>query len=276
MKIISLRNLKHLDFSVTNVFSMLQQWKEGAVFDALTSPKANHSLLYFAACDGHYTLPNGDTLTAQQGDVVYIPAGACYKTLFCNKKEQISTVLINFQLSADGNPFALAETVTVLERNAAQPLHELFFQAANSVSASQLSTIKLMSCLYQILDMLEKSGNYGLMRSSGFQKISKGIAYLENDSEQLLSIDQLAAMCHVSANTFRRMFHAYSGVSPLEFRLTRKISRAKQLLQAELFTVSQISDMLHFSDVSYFSRIFKKKTGLSPQEYLDACRAGKL
>ena len=276
MKILSLINLKHLDFSVTNAFSIFQQWQEGAVFDALSSPKANHSLLYFAGCDGHYTFPNGDTLTAQQGDVVYIPAGACYKTLFCNKKEQISTILINFQLSAQGSPFALSESVTVLERNAGQTLHELFLQSANASSSAQLSTIRLMSCLYQILDILEKTSNYGLLRSSGFQKIAKGIDYLENDSQQLMSIDQLAAMCHVSSNTFRRMFRAYSGVSPLEFRLTRKISRAKQLLQAELFTVSQISDMLHFSDVSYFSRIFKKKTGLSPQEYLDACKSGKL
>ena len=133
-----------------------------------------------------------------------------------------------------------------------------------------------MSGLYQILDILEKSNSYELPGSSGFQKIAKGIAYLENDSQQLMSIDQLAEMCHVSSNTFRRMFRSYSGVSPLEFRLTRKISRAKQLLQAELFTVSEISDMLHFSDVSYFSRIFKKKTGLSPQEYLDASRSGKL
>jgi len=275
MKILSLPNLKHLDFSATNVFSMFQQWAEGAVFNTLTSPKTNHSLLYFAGCDGHSTFPNGDTLTAQQGDVVYIPAGACYKTLFCNKKEQITTILINFQLSTQGSPFALAESVTVLGRNAGQTLHELFFQSANAAS-SQLSTITLMSGLYQILDILEKSNSYELPGSSGFQKIAKGIAYLENDSQQLMSIDQLAEMCHVSSNTFRRMFRAYSGVSPLEFRLTRKISRAKQLLQAELFTVSEISDMLHFSDVSYFSRIFKKKCGLSPQEYLDACRFGKL
>ena len=272
MQILSLQNLKHLDFSVTNVISMVQHWGEGAVFDTLTSPKKNHCLLYFAGCEGRYTLSDGQTLTAMQGDVIYIPAGACYKTVFCNKTEDPSTVLVNFQLFTQGDAFGLADTITVLERNAGQALHELFFQTVHAFSSAQLSTISLMSCLYQILDMLEKSGNYGLMRSSDFHKIAKGIAYLENDSEQLLSIDQLAAMCHVSSNTFRRMFRAYCGVSPLEFRLTRKISRAKQLLQSEMFTVSEISDMLHFSDVSYFSRIFKKKTGLSPQEYLNASR----
>lgn len=276
MRILSLPNLKHLDFSVTNVFSMVQHWAEGAVFDTLSSPKKNHSLLYFANCDGHYTLPTGDIITAVQGDVVYIPAGARYKTVFSNKKDQDSTVLINFQLTSQNSPFALADTVSVLERNAPQSLHELFFQTAGAASSAQLSTITMMSSLYQILDLLEQSDNYALGGSSGFQKIAKGIAYLENDTEQIMSIDQLAEMCHVSSNTFRRMFRAYSGVSPIEFRLTRTISRAKQLLQAELFTVSEISDMLHFSDVSYFSRIFKKKTGLSPQEYLDACRSGKL
>ena len=268
MEVFSLTQLKQMDFSATKVISLFQYWKEGSVFNTLTAPKMNHSFLYYAGCDGLYTFPDGTTLTANRGDVVYIPSGACYKTTFLNKQDELSTILINFQLYQEDTPFALADTVTILAKDADKVFNKLFYRAAGEFASAKMSNIALMADLYRILHELEKLGDSHEKLHANFQKIAKGISYLENDSEQLLSIDQIADMCDVSPNTFRRLFTAYAGISPVEFRLQQKITKAKQLLETEIFTVSEISDMLSFSDVSYFSRIFKKKTGVSPSDYL--------
>ncbi len=269
MKIIGLQQLSQMEFSVTKIIPLLQYWQEADVFNALTSPKKEHSFLFFSGCDGLYTFPDGTTCTAVRGDVVYIPAGACYKVTFSNKQEHLSTILINFQLSEAGVPFALADTVTVMAKDPKRTFHKLFYRTAIEFTSAKPSAIGLKSGLYQILHYLQKSEVSNLMLQSDFAKIAKGISYLENDGEQLLSIEQIAELCGVGVNTFRRQFAAYAGMSPVEFRLNQKILRAKQLLESEGFTVSEISDALNFSDVSYFSRIFKKKTGLSPLEYLN-------
>ncbi len=273
MEIIALNELGKVEFSASRVISILQHWKENDVFNALYSPKKTHAFLYFAGCDGLYTFPDGTNLKVSAGDVVFIPAGACYKTSFFNIKEDVTTILMNFQLQTAEGPFSFSEKVTVVSQDPNKIFNKLFFKSAREFKSAKSSIVSMKYYLFRIFHELQKVNKTEPDINSNFAKISKGIYYLENDTEQLLSVDEIAEMCNVSTNTFRRLFNAYAGVSPVEFRLRQRITRAKQLLESEIFTVSEVSDMLNFSDVSYFSRIFKSKTGVSPLEYLNSHRS---
>ncbi len=268
MKIIPLSELRTLEFQAKRIFSMLQYWDNGESFSALNSPKKTHSFLCFAGCDGRYTFPDGKQLPVSRGDVVFIPAGSRYQIEFFNKRDPISTILINFELEADGEAFALSDTVIRLTKDPNKVFNKLFYQSAHECACANASVISMKRSFYQILQELEKAHKFQIDQGADYAKIAKGISHLENDSDQQLTIGQLAEMCGVSTNTFRRLFHSYAGVSPMEFRLRDKISRAKQLLDSEIFTVSETGDMLGFADVAYFSRIFKIKTGMSPMEYI--------
>ena len=103
-----------------------------------------------------------------------------------------------------------------------------------------------------------------------FAAIYDGIHYIENDALQALSIAQIADMCHVSESYFRKTFKRYSGYSPTEYRLNRKIERAKELLLTNEMTVSEVAEELNFKNIYYFSRIFTKKTGIAPKKYVQA------
>ena len=74
-------------------------------------------------------------------------------------------------------------------------------------------------------------------------------------------------MCNVSEAYFRRLFKVYSGMSPVEYRTVSKICRAKQYLEDDELTVSEIADKLKFADTSYFVKQFKRATGKTPNEY---------
>jgi AraC-like DNA-binding protein len=52
-----------------------------------------------------------------------------------------------------------------------------------------------------------------------------------------------------------------------------KIDRAKKLLSEQKYTISEISDMLGFNTVFYFSRLFKLHTHMSPTEYINSIKA---
>lgn len=72
----------------------------------------------------------------------------------------------------------------------------------------------------------------------------------------------------------RRIFKQHLGVSPLEYLTSLRMNHAKKLLleNGDLnYTVADIATMSGFSDVSYFSRLFKKNYGQSPIEFMKAC-----
>ena len=57
------------------------------------------------------------------------------------------------------------------------------------------------------------------------------------------------------------------GTTPLQYINQKKIEKAQLLLITEELAVKEIAFQLAFDDYSYFSRLFKKTTGVTPQEY---------
>ena len=82
------------------------------------------------------------------------------------------------------------------------------------------------------------------------------------------NISEIAKMCHVSPSYFRKLFKAYSGMSPIDYQIQMKISHAKRLLQTNTMSISEISDTLGFFDTAYFCKLFKKYTGLFEYRYI--------
>jgi AraC-like DNA-binding protein len=72
------------------------------------------------------------------------------------------------------------------------------------------------------------------------------------------------------ADHMRRIFIDSVGISPVEYLTEIRIKAAKQLLENPSIssnTISKICELSGYNDIGYFSKIFKKKTGLSPSEY---------
>lgn len=71
----------------------------------------------------------------------------------------------------------------------------------------------------------------------------------------------------VSYSYFRKMFKLYTGIAPHQYYLDLKIMRAKELINSTDKSVKEISYELGFDSIHYFSRLFKKKTGVSPSDF---------
>ena len=82
-----------------------------------------------------------------------------------------------------------------------------------------------------------------------------------------ITLDVLAQKCMMSNTNFRRVFKSVYGVSPIEHLIKIRLNRAKQLLLHTTLTVSEIATICGFNEVSYFSRIFKKRYSKTPLEY---------
>ncbi|NBD24051.1 helix-turn-helix domain-containing protein [Paenibacillus glycinis] len=78
---------------------------------------------------------------------------------------------------------------------------------------------------------------------------------------------EIAARHHISVPTLRRIVHEYTGYPLGEFVHRLKVAEAKKLLLNTDKTVMEIAGLLGYSDMFYFSRLFKKFTDAAPTTY---------
>jgi AraC-like DNA-binding protein len=93
--------------------------------------------------------------------------------------------------------------------------------------------------------------------------------YLEQHFEEVIRLEDLADVAHVSPFYLNRVFQKEVGVPPYEYLVHIRIKYAQKLLkQGE--TIAQTAYRTGFSDQSHFTRFFKRHVGVTPGEYLRA------
>jgi AraC-like DNA-binding protein len=98
------------------------------------------------------------------------------------------------------------------------------------------------------------------------ERLSPAISYLIEHLTGDLDCSVLADLCHLSSSQFYNLFREEYKTSPLAYRDTLIIAKAKMLLQ-DMFSVTAVAEMLGFESVSYFSRFFKKHCNIPPLKY---------
>ncbi|MDO5407924.1 MAG: response regulator [Eubacteriales bacterium] len=82
-----------------------------------------------------------------------------------------------------------------------------------------------------------------------------------------ISIDELAGRFQISINHFNKIFKQFNGVPCKEYIINVRVEKAREYLKRPQLTVREAAALVGYIDSNYFSRIFKKKTGLTPLEY---------
>ena len=96
--------------------------------------------------------------------------------------------------------------------------------------------------------------------------------YIDEHFKENINLDMLAELTHSSKYYMVHAFSEEYGISPINYMISRRIEDAKQLLKNDDYSLALISRMLGFSSPSYFSQIFKKSVGMSPNEYRKVSR----
>ncbi|WP_045393969.1 MULTISPECIES: helix-turn-helix domain-containing protein [Vibrio] len=98
--------------------------------------------------------------------------------------------------------------------------------------------------------------------------LDRVIQYVTKNVHREIKEQDVAALCHYSVTYFSKLFHRKVGISFRDFVTTKRISLAKKLLVEDSSAkIAYVAYQCGYRDVSYFSRIFKKKTGYSPAAY---------
>ena len=93
------------------------------------------------------------------------------------------------------------------------------------------------------------------------------------DDAENVNLDEISFRLGFSKSYIKSQFKKKTGFSIIQYFINMKIDKAKKLLSQQKYTVSEISDMLGFGSVYYFSRLFKLHTDMSPTEYIRSIKA---
>lgn len=104
------------------------------------------------------------------------------------------------------------------------------------------------------------------MYNSDRNSIIKATQYIQQYYDQEITLQSISRLVHLSKNYFANLFRKEVGESFLEYLTRIRIEKAKTLLTGEL-KAGDVGTLVGIQDPKYFSKVFKKITGVSPSEY---------
>lgn len=125
----------------------------------------------------------------------------------------------------------------------------------------------IASRIMEILTRIYITANDDHKNEKTKQLVDKIKLILAENLYSVLDVESLAAQLSISYKTMRKIFKNYTGLTPYQYFLHLKINKAKELLTDDEYSVKEISYKLEFQNPYYFSRLFKKKTGIAPSQW---------
>lgn len=98
-------------------------------------------------------------------------------------------------------------------------------------------------------------------------RIEQVLNTISGKIDEVMTVDSLARMACMSKDHFIRLFRRNVGVTPAQYIINDKVTKAKLMLASENMSVKEIAFSLGYYDISYFNRIFKKHSLLTPLQY---------
>ena len=111
--------------------------------------------------------------------------------------------------------------------------------------------------------------NVTLHKPHSDQLVKQVQEFIEENFYQTIQVSGLAAMVNITPRTLNRRFQSAVAMRPIEYIQAVRIEQAKRLLELGDVTIKSLAEQVGYDDISSFTRLFKRATGLTPKEYQD-------
>ena len=210
------------------------------------------------------TFFDGTVMESKPGDFSYLPQGASYNIEVIEPYDSFNVAfsLVNDNIDLAPFLFNVKNDPVLIER----------FKKINNIWMNKKTGFeeKALVEFYNIVYAMKQHHFANYLPSSKYNILLPALEFIHaNYRFKKISVEELANMCGISYEYFRIIFKNLTGNSPLEYIQNLQITSAKELLDCNEYSISEISEKLGFSEISKFSRKFKSLTGMSPSEYLN-------
>lgn len=228
------------------------------------TPRPDNGVMIIAKGRVEFFTKN-ETIFARSGDIIFLPKGSYYDVTFHTQSKPVVNYLANFLSDKDiwqsSTPMKIVENALP---NCLEPFRNYVRENLNP----ELSMFRRKGMLYMLLDtIIQETSN---THKQNFRTLEEARNYLHNNLN--CSISEIAKRYALSESGFRKLFKEQFGISPVQYRMATKISKATYLLESTELSISEIAYELDFCDTAYFHKCFQSHTGMTPKQYLQERR----
>ncbi len=165
-----------------------------------------------------------------------------------------------------GQVVSIERTKTSRVNDRIELFSEIFRNLDRGFSTETLEYVN--QCLPHLLASFTHLSQFRLIKESGEKDIvAQSINFMLENLTKKLKLEEIAAETGLSASHFSRLFVNRTGHSPIDYFIQLKIQRACRLIDNSGWSIADVSREMGFDDQFYFSRVFRKVMGMSPNEY---------
>ncbi|MEX0647508.1 MAG: AraC family transcriptional regulator [Balneolaceae bacterium] len=184
------------------------------------------------------------------------------------------------EVSCEGLLFYGSSGVSIirLNKNEKEKFHHLYGVFMDEIQTSDSIQEQMLRMLLKRLIIkctrLAKEQYLGdQVSETGVELIRKFNVLVEQHFRRKKQVIEYAELLHKSPKTLSNLFLKFDEMTPLQVIHSRVILEAKRLMIYTDKTIKEISHDLGYEEISYFSRLFKKETGMNPTEYREAAKS---
>lgn len=211
-----------------------------------------------------------NTYTATEGDFVLINKNLP-RTLHTNKNNPVRKCLLNLKgplVDAMMKGFGFNDTIMILKSDVKEYFLKILGTLGEAASYTQEIEGKIAAILTQILHKV-----YMDNKASKVEKIRPKcsavdiLRYIDMNIDRKFTIEEMCDYFYISRAKLWSIFKKQYGHTPLEYLQTKRIEKAKYYLLHTEHPISYIHEIVGLGDPKYFSKLFKKETGMTPLQF---------
>lgn len=255
--------------------------------EAFKLPQHTHDFIeisYVKEGSGYQHIDD-ETVPVKKGDLYLLPVGTShvYRT---SLKKKNALVVINcvFQLEALDNRLAFLPSDSLLYKclhnPACLPQPWFYYHDKNSRFLELFESMfmerrlryigyesMMTSMLVQILTLLHRTEQIPDNPHPSFDQMDEIIHYMKSRYYDNITVNHAARLAYMSARHLQRLFKRATGQTFTQYLQSIRIEKSCELLKTTSKTVQQIANQVGYQDMKFFHALFRKKTGMTPQEY---------
>jgi AraC-like DNA-binding protein len=230
--------------------------------------------IYCAGGSGYFDINGGESRVVNAGQMFIIPPGAPHRygalddnpwTIFWMHVK--GRYFDTFYRSWQSPPQALFHIPEIHGGR----IRELFYQCFDILKMPYqweefCYLCQLAATMISLIPGAVKQ-SAGSLTANGNRGIAAAVAYMQNRLHERVTLEELAGAAGFSPSHLHYLFRKYSDYAPVEYFLRMKIQAAAKDIFFSGLTIREIAQAYGIEDPYYFSRLFKKITGLSPLRY---------
>ncbi len=171
----------------------------------------------------------------------------------------------------------LENRVLECDREIAEFITKTAFEARNSIYAKEIIALNLAQVIVMFAEK-ENAGNVLVENSIDSKKSQSFLAYsIKNYIDEYfaknVTTKEIAKSFFLSESHMRRVFTKAYGVSPIKYRNKLRIESAKKLIETTSYSITEISGLVGFESLHYFSRYFNASEKMTPSEYKETVKS---